>query len=193
MKKLLVVLVLLGLGLAGVAAWVSRSRQPANGEDLFTLAPVEFGSLAETVGGSGVIQPRDPLPIMPKVAGQIVRLGAHPNNTVEEGQMLCRLDGTKAQRDLESEMGPKDDQAYIETADLGEDAGMPRLVAWKLVALNDIEIDGRYVLAEGPLPHRWEYGMAEGGRGVSVWVETTPEERYEKVLAFVRSKIKAAA
>lgn len=113
MKKLLVVLVLLGLGLAGVAAWVSRSRQPANGEDLFTFAPVEFGSLAETVGGSGAIQPRETLIIMPKVAGQVVEVRAKINNTVEEGQVLIRLDDSKAKRKLKQakqavEMAEKD-------------------------------------------------------------------------------------
>jgi HlyD family secretion protein len=112
-KKLLVVLVLLGLGLAGVAAWVSRSRQPANGEELFTFAPVEYGSLAETVGGSGVIQPRDPLPIMPKVAGQVTEVKATYNDPVEEGQVLCRLDDRKAKHELKQaklavEMAEKD-------------------------------------------------------------------------------------
>jgi hypothetical protein len=51
-----------------------------------------------------------------------------------------------------------------ETEDAAVQLGVPRLVAWKFVALNDLTLE-----------------------------IATPEERYEKVLAFVRSKIKPAA
>lgn len=98
-----------------------------------------------------------------------------------------------AQAALEAEMGERDEQAYIETAELGEEVGMPRLVAWKLVALNDIEIDGRYVEAPGPNPKPlgWpEWNRYEAAR--RVFVEYTPEERYEQVLAWVRRQLLAA-
>jgi len=71
---------------------------------------------------------------------------------------------------IEQECGDEDAQSYNETDELGTAAGMPRLVAWKLVALNDIEV-----------PH----GRYRSG----VYVETTPEERYAEVLAWVRSQI----
>ena len=48
--------------------------------------------------------------------------------------------------------------------------GMPRLVAWKVVALNDFEIDDHYVTGQR--------------------VTYTPEERYIKVLAWVREQLK---
>lgn len=69
--------------------------------------------------------------------------------------------------------------------EVGIAGGMPRLVAWKVVEQNDFQIDGRWIRAEGPAINIW------GHRGPdSVWMEYTPEERYEKVLAWVRSELR---
>jgi hypothetical protein len=94
----------------------------------------------------------------------------------------------EAQRQLEAEMGPAEDQHYIETDELGVEAGMPHLVAWKLVALNDIELDTVREVAHGPVAQG--RGVYKGG--ISLVREMTPEERYERVLGWVRSKLKAA-
>jgi hypothetical protein len=51
--------------------------------------------------------------------------------------------------------------------EVGVELGMPRLVAWKVVCLNDIELGG------------YGYGL----------VSVTPEERYVKVLEWVRRQI----
>lgn len=70
-----------------------------------------------------------------------------------------------------------------EMEEIGVELGMPRLVAWKIVALNDIEIDGEYERIPGPTQDRWNtYGL-------QVFVPATPEERYEKVLAWVRRQL----
>lgn len=53
---------------------------------------------------------------------------------------------------------------------VGIAAGMPRLVAWSVVALNDLEVDCEY--------------------HASVRHDFTPEERYEKVLEWVRARIR---
>jgi hypothetical protein len=92
---------------------------------------------------------------------------------------------------LEAECGGADDQAYDETDQRGIEAGMPRLVAWKLVALNDIEIDEwKYVHGvQGPLTReRAEYGYRDY-RGMTIQVPVTAEERYTRVLAWVREQI----
>jgi hypothetical protein len=67
--------------------------------------------------------------------------------------------------------------------DVGVELGMPRLVAWKVVALNDMEIDGHYVMLEGPIQSSWS-----GGGHLQQFVPVTPEERYERVLAWVRKQ-----
>lgn len=54
--------------------------------------------------------------------------------------------------------------------EVGIKAGMPRLVAWKVVALNDVELDTV-----------WEDGCSR---------RMTPEERYERTLTWVRNQIK---
>jgi hypothetical protein len=66
-----------------------------------------------------------------------------------------------------------------ESDEVGIKAGMPRLVAWKVVELNDIE------LAEKP---DWFYDARSDGPNFK-WKPYTPEERYEKVLAWVRSQL----
>jgi len=49
------------------------------------------------------------------------------------------------------------------TDDVGIEAGMPRLVAWKVVEMNDLQLD-----------------------------HLTPEQRYEKMFAWVESKLEVA-
>ena len=68
---------------------------------------------------------------------------------------------------------------------VGIQLGMPRLVAWSVVAQNDIENDGRYEIAEGPSHNRW------GSPGYSVFIATTPEERYERMLLWVQEQLRA--
>lgn len=69
--------------------------------------------------------------------------------------------------------------------EVGIAAGMPALVAWKVVALNDIECDDVWEVADGP--ERRGYGLYKGG--IAYIRPMTPEERYEKVLAWVRSQL----
>lgn len=66
----------------------------------------------------------------------------------------------------------KFDREY-DNEDVGIAAGMPRLVAWKVVELNDVDLDSLYVASE----NRYR--------------PYTPDERYERVLTWVRAQIKA--
>lgn len=72
-----------------------------------------------------------------------------------------------------------------ESDEVGIAAGMPRLVAWQVVALNDITLDTVWERAEGPL--RRHEATYQGG--IPLVRDMTPEERYEKVLAWVRRQI----
>jgi hypothetical protein len=69
-----------------------------------------------------------------------------------------------------------------ESDEVGVAAGMPRLVAWKLVALNDVVLDTVWEVAHGPVQRG--FGTYKGG--VAHVRDMTPEERYERVLAWVR-------
>lgn len=66
------------------------------------------------------------------------------------------------------ELGERWEQEDDDTQQRGEDAGMPRLVAWRLVALNDVDFGDEYI-----------------GRAI------TPEQRYEKVLAWVQEHLRS--
>ena len=68
MKKLLVLLVLVMLGLAAAAWWFSPARREA-GEPTFSTAPAEYGSLTETVSATGALQPQEIFPVGTELAG----------------------------------------------------------------------------------------------------------------------------
>lgn len=72
-----------------------------------------------------------------------------------------------------------------ESDEVGIAAGMPRLVAWQVVAYNDVHCDDVWTVADGP--ERPGYGIYKGG--IAHIRPMTPEERYEKVLAWVRKRI----
>jgi hypothetical protein len=72
-----------------------------------------------------------------------------------------------------------------ESDDVGVAAGMPRLVAWSVVAQNDIHNDVVWEVAYGP--ERRYHGAYKGG--VALIRDMTPEERYERVLAWVRTQL----
>lgn len=74
-----------------------------------------------------------------------------------------------------------------ESDEVGVAAGMPRLVAWSVVELNDILLDTVWELAHGPL-NRYE---ATYKGGIPLIRDMTPEERYEGVLAWVRQQLTA--
>lgn len=101
MKKLLIVLVLVALALAGVAYWLSSPRYRNGSEELFTFAAVERGSLSETVGGTGGVQPFEVVIIGSELSGRVVEINADFNDTVTEGLVLARLDDRMARRKLE--------------------------------------------------------------------------------------------
>jgi hypothetical protein len=68
---------------------------------------------------------------------------------------------------------PKADPEW-EMEEVGVELGMPEMVAWRVVALNDIDIDLYY------------------DRKQDRYIPSTPEERYERVLAQVQKWLAAA-
>ncbi len=75
-----------------------------------------------------------------------------------------------------------------ESDEVGIEAGMPRLVAWKVVALNDITLDTVWEVAYGPVQRG--RGVYQGG--IPLVRDMTPEERYARVLAWVREQLNDA-
>lgn len=86
-----------------------------------------------------------------------------------------------------------DEDDLDDTAVFAEDhLGFPHLVAWKVVEQNDIVNDVVWELAPGPLNrHEVVYHGPDGqGRGRPHIRPMTGEERYEKVLAWVRAQLR---
>ena len=77
---------------------------------------------------------------------------------VDEEGCVCAIGAYAKQKGLD--LSSFDSYSY--TDEVGIEGGMPPLVAWKVVEMNDLEFD-----------------------------DVTPEQRYEKMLAWVESKIDA--
>lgn len=75
------------------------------------------------------------------------------------------------------------------TDEVAKAQGVPYLVAWKLVELNDIQIDCHDQTVEGPSPRPTDYAYSTGPFG-SIRLPYTPEERYERVLEWVREHLR---
>lgn len=72
-----------------------------------------------------------------------------------------------------------------ESDEVGIAGGMPRLVAWAIVALNDVTLDTIWEVAHGPI----QLGHGHYKGGIPLIREMTPEERYERVLVWVRARL----
>jgi HlyD family secretion protein len=100
-KKLLLLLILLALGLAGAAWWLRNRSEGPPPADAYTLMPVESGRIAEVVNATGFVQPREVYSVGTELAGKVVAVLADYNDTVEEGQVLARLDDRSARELLD--------------------------------------------------------------------------------------------
>jgi HlyD family secretion protein len=96
MRKLLVLLVILTVVLAGFAAWVSHNPSTADAGDGYVLAPVEYGTIFDPISATGVVQPRELFTVGTELAGKVVEIVADRNQNVSEGAVLLRLDDTLA-------------------------------------------------------------------------------------------------
>ena len=97
MKKLLLVLLLLGASLAGVV-WFLTQRYSSLAGGTYTEVAVEYGPLAETVSVTAVVQPPRVYPVGTEAAGKVVEVAADFNQVVEEGAVLLRLDDRAARQ-----------------------------------------------------------------------------------------------
>jgi HlyD family secretion protein len=102
-KALLVILLLLGVTLVAGVYWFHYAWSGHNGEEGFTLAPAEWGSIAETVSATGLLQPHEIIAVGSELSGRVVEIyaAAEINKDVLEGEPLLRLDDRLAKLKLE--------------------------------------------------------------------------------------------
>jgi multidrug efflux pump subunit AcrA (membrane-fusion protein) len=96
-KRLLLVLVGVGLALAGSIWWFASRREPSVDPAACAFATVEFGNLSEIVTATGSVQPRDVFTVGTEMGGKVVAVLADYNQIVEEGDILVRLEDERAQ------------------------------------------------------------------------------------------------
>jgi HlyD family secretion protein len=81
------IVVLVGLVLAGIIAWRSRSGQPK-----YLTAPVRHGNITAVVQATGTINPVTTVPVGSYVSGTVQYIFADFNTRVRAGQVLAQLD-----------------------------------------------------------------------------------------------------
>ena len=140
MKKLLVVLVLVGAALAGGAYWVSAPRAVAMNEGMFTYAPVERGNLSDTVSGTGTLHPRDTIVVTSEMPGVVVQVLGKVNDVVGEGDVLLRLDD----RRLRLKYAQAEDGVETARAGVSQAQALKEAAALALRYQTDIEEKGGF-------------------------------------------------
>jgi len=150
-KKLLVVLILLGLTLVGGAYWLRGRRQAKVEPIAYTVAAVETGTLDDVVSATGLVRPREVFVVGSELPGKVVAVLADFNQIVAEGDVLLRLDDRMAKERLQqAETAIKLARVGIKQAESNRDTvekAVKRLRAMSDEVRNQSDLD----LAEGKL------------------------------------------
>jgi HlyD family secretion protein len=127
-KKLLFLLLLIAASLATASYWIVRSREPASEADQYTLAPAEYGRIAEVVSATGLVQAKDVYPVGTELAGKVVEVLADFNQVVKEGEVLLRLDDRVARQRLkQAEVAVELARVSVKQAEANRDAAATAL------------------------------------------------------------------
>jgi HlyD family secretion protein len=121
-KKLLFLLIGIGLALTGGAWWWKGRHDTGVEPEAYTFAAVEHGPLAEVVSATGVLQPRDVYVVGSEMSGKVVAVLADFNQMVEEGDPLLRLDDRPARDRLrQAEVAVEGAHAGVKQAQAAHD------------------------------------------------------------------------
>jgi len=129
-NKLLVILVLLGIILVGGAYWLNQTWLGHNGEEGFTRAPAKWGSIAETVSATGLVQPQEMIAVGSELSGRVAEIypRAEVNQQVQEGEPLLKLDDRLAQLKLDqAKMAVQLAETDVTRAEAARDAARHRV------------------------------------------------------------------
>jgi HlyD family secretion protein len=102
-KKLLFLLLLIGIALVAGIYGANHAWSGRNGDEGFTLSPVEWGSIAETVSATGLVQPQEVIAVGSELSGRVIEIYARAeiNGEVQEGEPLLKLDDRLAKFKLD--------------------------------------------------------------------------------------------
>jgi HlyD family secretion protein len=120
MKRLLLVLVVLGLLAAGTAYWINSSNNGA--ENGYSYEGVKYGSMTDLVNATGIVKPRDIALVFPRLPGIVEDIYAHVGQKVAKGDRLFKINSEMAKRSLEkAEAALKKAKALRDSAKHGLD------------------------------------------------------------------------
>jgi HlyD family secretion protein len=106
MKRIIVLLLLLGVASTGGWYWYSSGNRPT----VFRTVVFKRGDLLATIGATGTVEPLEVVDVGAQVLGQILRFGQDPHDPkklvdygtqVEEGTVLAQIDDALYQSDVE--------------------------------------------------------------------------------------------
>ncbi|MFA6295150.1 MAG: biotin/lipoyl-binding protein, partial [Candidatus Paceibacterota bacterium] len=81
---------------------IYNSAITANAGSQYTLSPVRFGTITQTVTGSGQISASNQTDILSQVSGTIKTINVSVGQAVKAGQILATIDSTNAAISLEN-------------------------------------------------------------------------------------------
>lgn len=146
-------------------------------------------SMKSKAGRAALLRLEAALIAMPEKSLRSGKLVANDGSVCAIGA-LARAEGKLPKP--EPIVGDFEDDDVDDTSEFAEEQlGFPRLVAWKVVEQNDIMNDTVWELAHGPLNrHEAVYRGPDGNaRGIAFIRPVTGEERYERVLGWVKSQL----
>lgn len=100
-RKLLIFILLVGAGLAGIGLWAVYPRAYSLTENQLQFTHVQKGTLRDAVSATGRIEPPDIVAVPCEVPGTLTAFFARPNDTVAAGAVLAQLDDHKAKLEVE--------------------------------------------------------------------------------------------
>ncbi len=115
MKKLIILIVVVGIGIGGYYGW--KNWQKANptsvGQDRPTTATVELRSINFSVNAAGEIAPAEQVSVRPEINGKVDLLPVDLGDRLKKGDLLFKLDDKELQQQRASNL------TDIEKAKLG--------------------------------------------------------------------------
>src|SRR5215471_19340128 len=106
MKKLIVLIVLVGLGAGGYYGWDrwQKASLAAAGPGRLTTATVELRDINFAVNAAGEISPAEQVSVRPEINGKIDRLPVDVGDHVKKGDLLFKLDDKELQQERSSNL-----------------------------------------------------------------------------------------
>ncbi|NHZ81511.1 efflux RND transporter periplasmic adaptor subunit [Massilia sp. CCM 8695] len=92
-KRVAILIAVAAAGAAG-AAYLQSTKAPVIPESRYRAAPVDTGTITQTVTATGTINPVALINVGSQVSGTVVELKADFNDHVKKGQVLLKLDPT---------------------------------------------------------------------------------------------------